>query len=121
MAEGKTALPPLALLALAKRVERAVGRVPGRRWGPRVVDVDLLLYDDWQVREREPWLEIPHPELWRRQFVLVPLRDLRPDLAAPDGTPIDEWLGALSATSDESVQPYGPPPRAPAPPSDFLV
>ena len=49
--EGETALSPSALLAAAKAVERAVGRTPGRRWGPRVVDVDILLYDDWQVAE----------------------------------------------------------------------
>src|SRR5262245_49615587 len=76
VAEVATALPPLALLEAAKEVEGAVGRTAGPRWGPRVLDVDLLLYDDRHVVEAEPWLEIPHPEMWRRLFVLVPLRDL---------------------------------------------
>lgn len=104
--EGETALRPLALLAAAKAVERAVGRTPGRRWGPRVVDVDLLLYDDWRVAETDPWLTIPHPELWRRRFVLLPLHDLRPDLPAPDGTSLAAWLRALAATEPAIVRPW---------------
>jgi 2-amino-4-hydroxy-6-hydroxymethyldihydropteridine diphosphokinase len=93
--EAETALPPLDLLAAAKRVEAAVGRRPGARWGPRIVDVDILLYGDRAVDEREPWLTIPHPELWKRRFVLAPLRDLRPDLRGPDGRPIEAWLADL--------------------------
>jgi 2-amino-4-hydroxy-6-hydroxymethyldihydropteridine diphosphokinase len=104
--EATTTLDPLALLAAAKAVERAVGRVPGPRWGPRAVDVDLLLYDDRTVREQDPWLEVPHPELWRRLFVLVPLRDLRPDLVAPDGTPIDARIAALAAAEPGAVRPW---------------
>ena len=103
--ESETALSPTALLAAAKAVERAVGRAPGRRWGPRVVDVDILLYDDCQVAEREPWLVIPHPEMWRRRFVLLPLHDLRPDLPAPDGQSLAAWLAALQATDPAVVRP----------------
>jgi 2-amino-4-hydroxy-6-hydroxymethyldihydropteridine diphosphokinase len=106
VAEGETALTPRALLAAAKEVERAVGRTAGPRWGPRVVDVDLLLYDDRRVVEAHPWLEIPHPEMWRRLFVLVPLRDLRPDLRAPDGTPIAARIAALEATTGDAVRPF---------------
>jgi 2-amino-4-hydroxy-6-hydroxymethyldihydropteridine diphosphokinase len=106
VAEGETTLTPPALLQAAKAVERAVGRTPGRRWGPRVVDVDLLLYDDWQVAERKPWLVIPHPEMWRRRFVLLPLNDLRPDLAAPDGTPLGAWLANLAMADSTVVRPW---------------
>jgi 2-amino-4-hydroxy-6-hydroxymethyldihydropteridine diphosphokinase len=106
VAEMETALTPRALLAAAKEVERAVGRTAGPRWGPRVVDVDLLLYDDRQVAQTEPWLEIPHPEMWRRLFVLVPLRDLRPDLRAPDGTPIATRIAVLEAATGDAVRPY---------------
>jgi 2-amino-4-hydroxy-6-hydroxymethyldihydropteridine diphosphokinase len=109
VAEGATALSPTALLAAAKAVERVVGRTPGRRWGPRVVDVDLLLYDDWQVAETDPWLTIPHPEMWRRRFVLLPLHDLRPDLPAPDGTSLATWLRALAVTDSAIVQPWSGP------------
>jgi 2-amino-4-hydroxy-6-hydroxymethyldihydropteridine diphosphokinase len=95
--ETTTALEPQALLAAAKAVERAVGRQPGRRWGPRVVDVDVLLYGSRRVDEREPWLTIPHPELWRRRFVLAPLQELRPDLQGPDGR---AWLAELAAAQE---------------------
>jgi 2-amino-4-hydroxy-6-hydroxymethyldihydropteridine diphosphokinase len=106
VAEGETALSPTALLAAAKAVEHAVGRTPSWRWGPRVVDVDILLYDDWQVAETEPWLVIPHPEMWRRRFVLLPLHDLRPDLSAPEGTPLTAWLDALAAADPAVVRPW---------------
>jgi 2-amino-4-hydroxy-6-hydroxymethyldihydropteridine diphosphokinase len=115
VAEVETALSPTALLAAAKAVERAVGRTPGRRWGPRVVDVDILLYADWQVAETEPWLVIPHPEMWRRRFVLLPLRDLRPDLRAPDGTPLAAWLDALAAADPAVVRPWHGPLAWPTP------
>src|SRR5204863_532122 len=59
-----------------------------------------------RMAEAEPWLEIPHPEMWRRLFVLVPLRDLRPDLRAPDGTPIAARIAALEAATDDAVRPY---------------
>src|SRR5215211_5826641 len=72
--EAVTSLAPRELLAAAKAVEAAVGRRPGRRWGPRVVDVDILLYGEQQLDERDPWLTIPHPQMWRRRFVLLPLR-----------------------------------------------
>jgi 2-amino-4-hydroxy-6-hydroxymethyldihydropteridine diphosphokinase len=106
VAEGETALSPTALLRAAKAVEGAVGRTPGQRWGPRVVDVDLLLYDDWQVAEQEPWLVVPHPEMWRRRFVLLPLHDLRPDLPAPDGTPLAAWLASLQTADPAVVRPW---------------
>jgi len=106
VAEVESELLPRELLALAQAAERAVGRLPGPRWGPRAVDVDLLLYDDEQVDETDPWLVVPHPELWRRLFVLVPLRDLRPDLRAPDGTSIGRWTQTLEALHPGAVRPY---------------
>lgn len=66
------------LLAAAKAVEVAVGRTPTYRWGPREIDVDILLFGEEKVTE--PDLQIPHPGLWQRDFVLVPLSELRPDL-----------------------------------------
>ena len=61
-------------LRAAKSVEREGGRRPTRRWGPRVIDVDILLFGD--LRVHEPGLEIPHPRLLERDFVLAPLREL---------------------------------------------
>ena len=69
---------PRDLLAAARAVESAVGRTPTRRWGPREIDVDILLFGDESVSE--PDLVIPHPGLRERQFVLEPLAELRPDL-----------------------------------------
>jgi 2-amino-4-hydroxy-6-hydroxymethyldihydropteridine diphosphokinase len=69
---------PRSLLHAAKEVEVQVGRTPTFRWGPRVVDVDILLFGDQTVDE--PDLQIPHPRMRERDFVLIPLRQLRPDL-----------------------------------------
>jgi len=65
---------PRALLRAAKAVEREGGRRPTRRWGPRVIDVDILLFGDQRVRERD--LVIPHPRISEREFVLEPLAEL---------------------------------------------
>lgn len=67
---------PFELLAIVKGIERDIGRLPGPRWGPRVIDIDLLTFDE--ARIVTPDLVIPHPELWNRAFVLVPLLDVRP-------------------------------------------
>ena len=70
---------PRELLAAAKAIEAAVGRTPTYRWGPREIDVDILLFGDESVAD--PDLVIPHPGLRERAFVLEPLAELRPDLA----------------------------------------
>jgi 2-amino-4-hydroxy-6-hydroxymethyldihydropteridine diphosphokinase len=70
---------PRRLLEIAKRLEDEAGRVPGERWGPRPLDVDVLLVGDDEVDE--PDLVIPHPRLYERAFVMVPLADLDPMLA----------------------------------------
>jgi 2-amino-4-hydroxy-6-hydroxymethyldihydropteridine diphosphokinase len=78
---GQTRLELHALLRLVKRVERAVGRRPTRRWGPRVVDVDVLAYGALVAADAE--IEVPHPRLHERAFVLVPLAELDPDWRHP--------------------------------------
>jgi 2-amino-4-hydroxy-6-hydroxymethyldihydropteridine diphosphokinase len=70
---------PRQLLEIAKRLEDEAGRVPGERWGPRPLDVDVLLVGDDEVDE--PDLVVPHPRLYERAFVMVPLADLDPMLA----------------------------------------
>lgn len=88
---GVARLPPAALLAVAKRLEWAAGRRPGPRWGPRPLDVDLLVYDD--LVTVTPELVLPHPRLAQRRFVLVPLAEVAPDLAVPpDGTTVAQLL-----------------------------
>lgn len=66
------------LLGLAKAVEREAGRIPRRRWGPRELDVDILLFGDERIDE--PDLQVPHPGLWERDFMWRPLAELRPDI-----------------------------------------
>ena len=79
--EGETALFPKQLLTATARIEREMGRVRTVPRGPRVIDIDILLYARAVVRT--PALEIPHPRLAERRFVLAPLADLAPDLRHP--------------------------------------
>ncbi|PON19315.1 2-amino-4-hydroxy-6-hydroxymethyldihydropteridine diphosphokinase [Candidatus Entotheonella serta] len=99
----QTDLSPSSLLAVTQAVERRVGRTPTYRWGPRVVDIDLLLYGDRQLRTQ--YLTVPHVALQERAFVLVPLYELAPDLCLPSGAAIKALLDALP--SYEDVQPIG--------------
>ena len=86
-----TTLPPRALLERLLAVERELGRERGGpRFGPRTIDLDLLLYGDETVEE--PGLTVPHPRLAERRFVLEPLAELAPDLVLPDGRSVRELL-----------------------------
>ena len=76
--ELETGSSPRELLELAARLEEAAGRVRAERWGPRTLDVDVLLVGDLTVDE--PDLVIPHPRMWERRFVVAPLADLAPEL-----------------------------------------
>jgi 2-amino-4-hydroxy-6-hydroxymethyldihydropteridine diphosphokinase len=80
-AEIETDLAPEALLEELKRIERSLGRRPGPRWGPREVDLDILLYGE-EVLETER-LVIPHPRLRERRFVLEPLAEIAPTAREP--------------------------------------
>lgn len=80
--ELATALPPRRILGICHRLESAADRVRTERWGPRTLDVDILLIDG--VALDEPDLQIPHPRLRERRFVLEPLRDLDPALVPED-------------------------------------
>jgi 2-amino-4-hydroxy-6-hydroxymethyldihydropteridine diphosphokinase len=76
--EIDTTLHARTLLGHMKRIELDLGRKPGEHWGPREIDLDLLLYGDETIDE--PALRVPHPELENRVFVLVPLGEIAPDL-----------------------------------------
>ena len=80
--EVETTLSPQELLGCVKRLEQQLGRAPSpQRWGPRIIDVDILLYADRIVEEER--LTIPHPRMQARRFVLEPLAQLAPDLVHP--------------------------------------
>jgi 2-amino-4-hydroxy-6-hydroxymethyldihydropteridine diphosphokinase len=76
----------LALLAALKRIEHALGRQKRQRWGPREIDLDLLIFGRHRIDiepPAEPWLQVPHPEAHERLFVLAPLAELAPGLVPP--------------------------------------
>ncbi len=91
--EVETTLTPEALLARCRDVEQTLGRVRSERWGPRTIDVDILLYGDLVLRH--PDLVIPHPDLGRRAFVLVPLAEIAPGLRLPTGETVEALLESL--------------------------
>ncbi len=94
---GTTLLTPFRLLAFLKNIEVEMGRVKTLHWGPRVIDLDILLYDELQVKQ--PHLTIPHANICERAFVLVPLADLAPQLVIPgtDRT-VAQWLQSVDRT-----------------------
>ena len=95
--KGETRLSPLALLAHLKHLETELGRVPAVRYGPRLIDMDILFYDDLVLDT--PELTLPHPRLHERAFALVPLADLEPDLVHPVlGKPVRELLAAVDTS-----------------------
>jgi 2-amino-4-hydroxy-6-hydroxymethyldihydropteridine diphosphokinase len=98
VAELETELSPKGLLAEMLRIEKALGRERRERWGPRTLDLDLLLYGDLVLEEEG--LSVPHPRLHERAFVLVPLLDLLPEGRHPLlGQSFAELLASLDASS----------------------
>jgi 2-amino-4-hydroxy-6-hydroxymethyldihydropteridine diphosphokinase len=89
----ETSLIARELLDLLLDVERELGRVRDERWGPRVIDLDLLLYGDETLDE--PGLRVPHPRLHERRFALEPLAELAPELAIPGRGRVSALLAAL--------------------------
>lgn len=94
--ELETEFEPDELLKRTKAIETTMGRkrVKGKRWGSRIIDLDLLLFDNQTVSKRT--LKIPHPEMHKRRFVLLPLSELAPHVTHPQvGSTISELLGGL--------------------------
>jgi 2-amino-4-hydroxy-6-hydroxymethyldihydropteridine diphosphokinase len=103
--EVETTLSPRELLRACLDVEQAMGRVRAERWGPRVVDVDVLTFDDERIDE--PDLVVPHPRMHERAFVLVPLLELTEDPMLPGGLRVRDLRAADDAVSD--VRAVAPP------------
>ena len=95
--EAQTDIEPEELLKSVKLVENVMGRVPGVRFGPRLIDIDILLYGCLEFNSSD--LILPHPRMLERAFVLVPLAELAPDLTLPNGSlSIRELLDLLDQT-----------------------
>jgi len=102
----ETRLSPRALLAHAQAVERALGRERSkeRRWGPRRIDIDLIAYDD--VALEDPDLTLPHPQLFTRAFVLVPLTEIAPERLIA-GRRVRDALAQLDTSGVEKLAARG--------------
>ncbi|HNG91072.1 MAG TPA: 2-amino-4-hydroxy-6-hydroxymethyldihydropteridine diphosphokinase [Saprospiraceae bacterium] len=97
---ANTTLDPRGLLEAITRIEREMGRQRKEKWGPRTIDVDILFYGKRVIRDKG--LEIPHPELPQRGFVLVPMMEIAPDFEHPTlKKPMDELY--MECTDESAV------------------
>lgn len=108
--EVETGLSPRELLDACMEVERLLGRIRNERWGPRIIDVDVLTYDEEEIDE--PGLMVPHPRMHERGFVLVPLIELAADPALPGGGHLSTLR--LGPEAVLGVRPFAPPLEVPA-------
>ncbi|GAW92213.1 2-amino-4-hydroxy-6-hydroxymethyldihydropteridine diphosphokinase [Calderihabitans maritimus] len=97
-----TTLKPEQLLKVVNEIEQKLGRQRRERWGPRTVDIDILLFGDQIINTED--LVIPHPRLKERSFVLVPLRELNSRLTLPTGEQVEELIEKLEF-SEQQVLP----------------
>ncbi|QYJ01865.1 2-amino-4-hydroxy-6-hydroxymethyldihydropteridine diphosphokinase [Thalassovita mediterranea] len=91
----ETDLAPLDLLSACKDLEVALGRVPGERWGPRLIDIDVLWMDSVSLESEH--LTLPHPRMTERAFVLVPLAEIAPELVV-GGRAVADWCADLESS-----------------------
>ena len=89
--EIDTNLDPLSLLRSCQDIEKRMGRERLTHWGPRIIDIDILLYEDLIIETAE--LTIPHPYMEEREFVLAPLNDIAPELILPSGRAVKNLKG----------------------------
>lgn len=93
--KAETTLSPEALLLLFKQIEKSLGRVGGKRFGPRTLDLDLLRYGNLRLNTKT--LTVPHPRMTRRKFVLVPLLEINPKLKNLEGLPYATFLRKIGS------------------------
>lgn len=99
----ETWLSPHPLLDVCLEAERALKRVRAERWGPRVIDIDILWFDGLILNE--PGLQVPHPRMVERAFVMVPLAEIAPDLLVMDGLTATEAAARLDRSGIDQVSP----------------
>lgn len=100
-AEVETDLDPDGLLVLTKQVEQDLNRTREIRWGPRTIDIDILLYDEVVVNGDR--LTLPHPEMTQRRFVLEPLHEIAPGLRLPDGRRIADLIPGVASQEARKI------------------
>ena len=110
-------LAPARLLTELQHIEMALGRVPGERWGPRMIDLDIMFYGDLALDAED--LTIPHPRVWERAFVLRPLSDIVP--AGPLRDQVVDRLAALHQGAEVRRYVARPAPEGGAVPSAIIV
>ena len=96
----KTSLEPKELLSRCIAAEKSLKRIRNKRWGPRTIDIDILLFDDLEIDEDQ--LTVPHPRMYERQFVLKPLSDLDSSLIV-NGKSVADWLILLDEPPIETI------------------
>jgi 2-amino-4-hydroxy-6-hydroxymethyldihydropteridine diphosphokinase len=100
--EVRTELEPYDLLAMCNHVEDEMGRVRLVRWGPRTLDVDILLYENYRSEDEK--LTVPHPRMWERAFVLVPLNEIADHMECDDFTMLQRSLETIGKDDLETVR-----------------
>lgn len=98
----KTSLEPHELLHRCLAVEQVMGRRRAEKWGPRLIDLDVLVYRGVEIADDE--LVLPHPHITERAFVLIPMREVAPELELK-GRSVAEWAEAIDATGVEPIEP----------------
>ncbi|MCO7227355.1 2-amino-4-hydroxy-6-hydroxymethyldihydropteridine diphosphokinase [Pleionea sp. CnH1-48] len=102
VAELSTSLAPIDLLDALQAIENEQGRVRiGERWGPRTLDLDILLYNNKIIEH--PRLTVPHYGMKERSFVLIPLAEIAPELVLPDNTPLSDLVANLAKDDIERI------------------
>jgi 2-amino-4-hydroxy-6-hydroxymethyldihydropteridine diphosphokinase len=104
VAEIETPLAPQALLKELQAIESRLGRVRRERWGPRVIDLDILLYGDRMIDE--PGLQVPHPRLTERAFAVVPLAEIAPEVMLPGNLRLADLTRRLAR--EQQIRIYTP-------------
>ncbi len=98
-----TTLSPLELLHFCQDIENELGRVREKRWGPRVIDLDVLVYKD--IAQSDAELTLPHPRITERAFVLVPLNDIAPKLVIK-GKAVCAWVQEIDTSGILELDPF---------------
>jgi 2-amino-4-hydroxy-6-hydroxymethyldihydropteridine diphosphokinase len=101
--EATTDLTPHQLLHFNQQLEKRIGRIKEIHWGPRLIDIDILFYDD--ISSCSEKLTIPHPQIGQRAFVLVPLADIAPDLVHPQtGQTVREMVAQVDTSGVVAIR-----------------